>query len=106
MFWLNVFMSTKRIPGAPGPEEDIRSLGTEITGSCQPSCESWELNPGPPQEEQPLRHLPAPSSTCSHTFVAFLTINIFSSIRLSLRLKLTQPVSITCNHQWPLKFIL
>lgn len=60
MFWLNVFMSTKRIPGAPEPEEDIRSLGTEITGSCQPSCESWELNPGPPQEEQPPRHLPAP----------------------------------------------
>lgn len=50
MFCLNVFMSTKCIPEAPEPEEHIRSLGTGITGGCQPSCDSWELNPGPLQE--------------------------------------------------------
>lgn len=29
-----------------GSEEGIRSRGTEVTESCEPSCGCWELNPG------------------------------------------------------------
>ena len=31
----------------------VRSSGTGVTDSCELSCECWELNPGPP-EEQPV----------------------------------------------------
>ena len=33
-----------------GSEEGIRSRGTEVTESCEPSCGCWELNPGLLQE--------------------------------------------------------
>jgi hypothetical protein len=35
------------------PEEGIRSLGTGVTDGCELSCEFWESNLGP-LEEQPV----------------------------------------------------
>lgn len=33
------------------PEEGVRCPGTGVTDSCEPPCRSWEVNPGPPQEQ-------------------------------------------------------
>lgn len=34
-----------------GPEDGITSPGTAVTGDCEPSCGSCELDPGPLQEQ-------------------------------------------------------
>lgn len=36
------------------PEEGIGSLGTRLTGGCEPPYGCWELNPGLLQEQQAL----------------------------------------------------
>lgn len=38
---------------AEAGKEGVRSLGTEITGSCELLCGCWKLNLGP-LEEQPV----------------------------------------------------
>ena len=56
-----------------GSGEGVRAFGTGVRGGYEPICESWELNPGPLQEQYP---------NCWATSPALLNF-IFQSILLS-----------------------
>ena len=46
MFCLHVCLFNMCVSHAHEADEGIRGPGTEVTGSCEPLCECWELNLG------------------------------------------------------------
>lgn len=51
----------------PGmPEEDVGSIGTQVTNSCEPLYGRWELNLGP-LEKEPVLLTADDSCVCSFT---------------------------------------
>lgn len=49
-------------------EEGVGVFGTGVKDACEPSCDLWELNPGPLPEQQSVPHHGAISPVPYKTF--------------------------------------